>query len=242
VEVDDSYATPEIDALTATDYATALRAIQLYQHDRELLVTNYHAPDRTITATQMARALGFSSHGGANLHYGTLSKRVGTHLGVPIPDDAALWVLVTMEWPEGEYEWTLRPQVAGALEHLGWVQGFGPALPEEVGGELLEGATFRVSVNAFERNPVARERCVRHYGPTCVICGFNFGRAYGPVADGFIHVHHLRSLSEVGGEYVVDPVADLRPVCPNCHAVLHSRRPAYSIEEVRGFLEQTGGA
>jgi predicted HNH restriction endonuclease len=38
-------------------------------------------------------------------------------------------------------------------------------------------------------------------------------------------------------EYVVDPVADLRPVCPNCHAVLHSRRPAYSIEEVRGLLE-----
>jgi predicted HNH restriction endonuclease len=43
-------------------------------------------------------------------------------------------------------------------------------------------------------------------------------------------------LSEIGGEYIVDPVADLRPVCPNCHAVLHRRIPAYSIEEVRVFL------
>jgi predicted HNH restriction endonuclease len=60
---------------------------------------------------------------------------------------------------------------------------------------------------------------------------------YGPEVEGFIHVHHLRALSDLAREYVVDPVADLRPVCPNCHAVLHSRRPAYSIEEVRGLLE-----
>ena len=42
----------------------------------------------------------------------------------------------------------------------------------------------------------------------------------GREAEGYIHVHHLRGLSDVGGEYVVDPVNDLRPVCPNCHAVL----------------------
>jgi predicted HNH restriction endonuclease len=27
-------------------------------------------------------------------------------------------------------------------------------------------------------------------------------------------------------------------VCPNCHAVLHSRVPAYSIEEVQAFLKR----
>lgn len=141
-----------------------------------------------------------------------------------------------MSWPEGECEWTLRHQVAAALESLGWVRGFGAAFPEEVYGNLLEGAAYRVLVNAYERNPVAREQCVRHHGATCVICGFNFGRFYGPTVDGFIHVHHLRALSELGGEYIVDPVVDLRPVCPNCHAVLHYRTPAYSIEDVRGFL------
>jgi 5-methylcytosine-specific restriction enzyme A len=56
---------------------------------------------------------------------------------------------------------------------------------------------------------------------------------------GFIHVHHLTPLSSLGTDYEVDPIRDLRPVCPNCHAVLHRREPPYSPEEVQQFL-QTG--
>ncbi|HSX81067.1 MAG TPA: HNH endonuclease [Candidatus Saccharimonadia bacterium] len=52
----------------------------------------------------------------------------------------------------------------------------------------------------------------------------------------FIHVHHCRPLSEIAGEYVVDPIEDLRPVCPNCHAVIHRRTPPFTIEEVRSML------
>jgi hypothetical protein len=105
---------------------------------------------------------------------------------------------------------------------------------------LLEGARYRVTVNAYERDPRARHLCVASHGATCVVCGFSFGSAYGPVADGFIHVHHLRPLSELGGEYKIDPVEDLRPVCPNCHAVLHRRVPAFSVDEVRAFLRRQG--
>lgn len=110
--------------------------------------------------------------------------------------------------------------------------------PDEVDASAVyrEGGVVRISVNAYERNPAARRACIEHYGTSCCICGFNFGRAYGPEVSGFIHVHHLRQLSDLGGEYVVDPVADLRPVCPNCHAVLHSRSPAYGIEEIRSLL------
>jgi 5-methylcytosine-specific restriction protein A len=68
-----------------------------------------------------------------------------------------------------------------------------------------------------------------------------FEQCYGEVAKGFIHVHHLRPLSEIGEEYEVDPIADLRPVCPNCHAVLHLRVPAYSIEEVMNFRKRPHG-
>jgi 5-methylcytosine-specific restriction enzyme A len=28
----------------------------------------------------------------------------------------------------------------------------------------------------------------------------------------------------------------LRPVCPNCHAVLHLRTPPFSIDEARAML------
>jgi hypothetical protein len=111
-------------------------------------------------------------------------------------------------------------------------------LPEEVVATpaMIEGAVCRVSVNAYERSPEARQRCIEYYGTDCCICGFNFGAVYGDVAEGYIHVHHLRPLSEIRETYVVDPVEDLRPVCPNCHAVLHLRSPAYSIEEVRTFF------
>ena len=50
---------------------------------------------------------------------------------------------------------------------------------------------------------------------------------------GFIHVHHLKPLSDIGGEYQVDPVKDLRPVCANCHAMIHSKKPAYTLEEIK---------
>jgi hypothetical protein len=111
-------------------------------------------------------------------------------------------------------------------------------LPDEVdeSAPLVEGARYQVTVNAYERNPENRRRCIERHGTACCICGFDFGAAYGELFDGLIHVHHLRPLGEVGAEHSVDPEEDLTPVCPNCHAVLHRIVPAYSIEDVRGFL------
>lgn len=114
-------------------------------------------------------------------------------------------------------------------------------LPEEVveTPALWEGAVSRITVNAYERDPEARRRCIEHYGAKCVACGSVFGKQYGEVAEGMIHVHHLKPISEIGKSYVVDPIQDLRPVCPNCHAVIHLRSdPPYSIEDVRAFLGQ----
>jgi hypothetical protein len=112
--------------------------------------------------------------------------------------------------------------------------------PDELVEEkvFLEGAKKQVTVNAYERDPRARERCIEHYGARCFICDLSFGEVYGEIAEGFIHVHHIRPLSEIGSEYTVDPIKDLRPVCPNCHAVLHLNKPAFSIQEVIEFIRQ----
>ena len=111
-------------------------------------------------------------------------------------------------------------------------------VPGEANGSstFIEGETIELIVNVYERDPEARRQCILAHGSTCCICSFNFSKRYGPVAEGYIHVHHLRPLSEVGSAYEVNPVEDLRPVCPNCHAVLHRRVPAYSTEEVKAFL------
>ncbi len=98
---------------------------------------------------------------------------------------------------------------------------------------LTEGRAARRTVNAYERNAEARRRCIEAHGTSCCICGFNFAMEYGCEAEGYIHIHHLRPIAQGGGESVVDPVVDLRPVCPNCHAVIHLGGGCRSIEEVQ---------
>lgn len=112
--------------------------------------------------------------------------------------------------------------------------------PEEVieAQTYYEGATKHITVNVYERSAKARKECIAKYGASCFICGFNFQQIYGNAGEGFIHVHHLKPLSEINGRYKLDPVKDLRPVCPNCHAMIHKRIPAYSIEEVKQLLKE----
>ena len=96
--------------------------------------------------------------------------------------------------------------------------------PDEAGLEnktFPEGAKQTVLVNKYERNPEARAKCIEIHGIRCYVCGLSFEHMYGSFAKDFIHVHHLKSLHTIGEEYEVDPKEDLRPVCPNCHAMLH---------------------
>ena len=118
-----------------------------------------------------------------------------------------------------------------------------PRLPEEVpsGSVYKEGSVQSILINRYERDFRARADCIRHYGTTCVLCGSDFAAVYWEVMTGFTHVHHCTPLSSLGAGYEVDPIRDLRPVCPNCHAVLHRREPAYSLEEVQRFLRDRRG-
>ena len=109
----------------------------------------------------------------------------------------------------------------------------------EVAEAYREGNLRYTTVNAHERNSKARRACIRHHGCSCVVCKFNFEATYGEVGKDFIHVHHIKPLSQIEGEYEVDPVEDLRPVCPNCHAVIHREKRTLAIEEVRRLIELT---
>lgn len=114
--------------------------------------------------------------------------------------------------------------------------------PEELANEpFYEGVAMTVKVNRFERDPKARSECIGYYGARCTACGFDFARVYGALGEGFIHVHHIVPLSEIRARYVVNPVKDLRPVCPNCHAMLHRERPALSIDKLKALLKPGHG-
>lgn len=105
------------------------------------------------------------------------------------------------------------------------------------GIDYAEGAKKQIRVNAYERNTKARDACLKHYGRLCCVCDLNFEKRYGSLGKDFIHVHHVNPLHLISKAYKVDPVADLRPVCPNCHAMLHRTDPPISIEELRARLK-----
>lgn len=101
---------------------------------------------------------------------------------------------------------------------------------------ILEGAKISVLVNRFERDRDARRRSIEKFGVLCNVCGFDFQKKYGEIGKGFIHVHHLIPLHKIGKQYRVNVETDLRPVCPNCHAMLHRGNTLLSIEELKSRL------
>jgi len=218
---------------------------------KRLLIEQYRAPGKQATATELAQWAGIKGgHSIVNSQYGRLGRlfcestgeRPDIRKGGVRKGSERLWSILSAGWdgPNG-FVWQMLPAVAEALEQLGWVNPTKFESPDEVRYEsgLTEGAVSQVTVNAYERNPKARQKCIEHYGSVCCICNFDFGEVYGDVAEGYIHVHHIVPLSEIACEYMVDPINDLRPVCPNCHAVLHQRNPAYSIDEVKLFLQRS---
>ena len=94
-------------------------------------------------------------------------------------------------------------------------------------------ASFRLREES-KRSPIARQKCLELKGTRCVICGFDSAEKYG--IPGIIEVHHLHPLAD-GEERETDPNADLVPVCPNCHRIIHSREGnPYEPDEVIAML------
>ncbi|MCK5173640.1 MAG: HNH endonuclease [Planctomycetes bacterium] len=114
--------------------------------------------------------------------------------------------------------------------------------PETVppGREYIAGTVRQVLINAFERDPNARRACLDSHGMQCAACEMTFEQRYGSIGKGFIHVHHKKPLAnrEV---YHLDPVDDLIPVCPNCHAMLHTYDPPLSVDELKAAMQNRNG-
>jgi len=142
-------------------------------------------------------------------------------------------------------------ELAEAERRLRSIPGYAkrtPVDPERIHAEDLptdqefaEGAKKRITVNAYERDPKARATCLKRYGCSCQVCGLRFQDVYGDIGRGFIHVHHKKPLAGRRSDYTVNPTIDLAPVCPNCHAMLHSYNPPLGIEELKQRMAKQKG-
>lgn len=76
-------------------------------------------------------------------------------------------------------------------------------------------------------------------GIMCKGCGFDFEKIYGELGRDFIHVHHINPLKIMGESYKIDPVRNLVPLCPNCHAMVHRAIESrlLSVEALRSIID-----
>lgn len=101
---------------------------------------------------------------------------------------------------------------------------------------IYEGNLKESITNTYERNKAARMECINHHGCKCSVCDLDFEKKYGEIGKDFIHVHHILPLSQISVEHIVNPIEDLCPVCPNCHAMMHKRENPFSIKEMKEIL------
>lgn len=100
-----------------------------------------------------------------------------------------------------------------------------------------EGKRTERLVAVYERNPRLRAEAIRIHSTVCQVCGFDFGRVYGELGEGFIEVHHKTPISTLLEESEINPDTDLAVVCSNCHRMLHRRRDSpLTMEELRRIV------
>jgi predicted HNH restriction endonuclease len=105
--------------------------------------------------------------------------------------------------------------------------------------EFWEGMEKPSASVRYERNEEARNKCLEHYGYRCQVCGIDMEDKYGMYGRNFIEVHYIVPISKQGGTYRLDPIKDLRPLCPNCHAIIHrtGKQGSANIMTVDEFKE-----
>jgi len=183
-----------------------------------------------------------------NLQIGRLAKRIAKKYDIEFTirqnKKIRYWDLFFNGWYEKKFwVWQLKNTLKEALEEAKFIidKPYSEEIPIEFSANLLEGAKRTITINAYERNPLARQRCIEHYGTACSVCNFDFEMEYGEVGKGFIHVHHLIKISDIGEIYEIDPIKDLRPVCPNCHSMLHSSVETLTIQELKNLYNNAEG-
>jgi 5-methylcytosine-specific restriction protein A len=113
--------------------------------------------------------------------------------------------------------------------------------PDEIAAsdaqKFWEGAITQVFVNRIERSSAARLACIEAHDVRCTACNLDFETQYGEIGRGFIHVHHKVPLGGIEGSYQLDPLTDLVPLCPNCHAMIHKLPDPADIDELKRLLK-----
>jgi hypothetical protein len=98
----------------------------------------------------------------------------------------------------------------------------------------------------FARNAKLVLAAKRAHGYRCAVCGFDFALAYGDLGTDFIEAHHRNPLSErpevEWSSELTTSIEGIAVVCANCHRMIHRRRPAITVEDLREVYAHNAGS
>ena len=115
---------------TAQEFADVIARLDssIGKHHWLMLRALLAAPNRTLTATEIAAAAGYPSFSSANAHLGKLARLIAEDLDYTPPtqsDGTQIWTMALATGPDlnvrdddGLWRWTLRSEVAEALREL----------------------------------------------------------------------------------------------------------------------------
>lgn len=104
---------------TVDDYTEAFGALSLGAHENAMLSAHRNAPDRKLTAPDLAEAAGWDGAGPANIHYGNLGRKVAEYLGLDLTEeDDRPWTEALASYNQDTSEWQLYEEVADALDRV----------------------------------------------------------------------------------------------------------------------------
>jgi 5-methylcytosine-specific restriction protein A len=96
----------------------------------------------------------------------------------------------------------------------------------------------------FARNSKLIKAAKEHYGAVCQACTFEYRSKYGELGEGYIEVHHLDPLSErpelEWSDHLRTSIGSVTVLCADCHRMIHRKRPALSLQELRETIAKTG--
>lgn len=112
---------------------------------------------------------------------------------------------------------------------------------------ISEGKTYTHNIKTIERSAKLRKFAIQHQQAigdfSCAICGFNFEKEYGELGKDYIQFHPIKPLSEyadaeLNDQALKDAVANLLPLCPNCHCMVHRCKDADPVMFIKALRKR----
>lgn len=162
------------------------------------------------------------------------------------PGDGLLLATISDRFPD--YSWPFKAPLSFPADHESGLRELWAGLRVHYGlgvtplpGALPATALARTLANRYEHDAEAVRIAVAHHGTACRVCGFDFQVTYGPAGADLVAMHHVVPPSHLNAGYRLDPIADLIPLCGNCHLIAHQRQPdPFLVSELRELIAGAG--